>query len=64
MSKLYLFAAVVLFWVALSASLVRVQLATAPTHNRLLPASRAILLRSTALAQAKVTSTITALSYN
>ena len=62
MSKLYFFTAVVLFWVTLSASLMRVQLASSPVYRMRVPTYRPLLIRSTTIAQVKAGST--AISYN
>jgi hypothetical protein len=62
MSKVYIFAAVVLFWVTLSASLLRVQLATSPVYKMSVPTYRSVPIRSTVIAQVKAAS-IT-VSYN
>jgi hypothetical protein len=62
MTKFYIFAAVVLFWVTLSASLMRVQLASSPVYKMRVPTYRAMLIRSTIVAQVK--SATAATSYN
>ena len=62
MSKVYLFAAVVLFWVTRSVALVRVQLATSPVYKMRVPTYRSQPLRSASIAQ--VQSAPTAASYN
>ncbi|UOQ97471.1 hypothetical protein MUN81_19820 [Hymenobacter sp. 5317J-9] len=62
MTKFYLFAAVVLFWVTLSASLMRVQLASSPVYKMRVPTYRSALLRSTMVAQAQ--SVASTASYN
>jgi hypothetical protein len=62
MTKFYIFAAVVLFWVTLSASLMRVQLASSPVYKMRVPTYRSMPIRSTAIAQVQAVSTTT--SYN
>jgi hypothetical protein len=62
MSKVYIFAAVVLFWVALSVSLLRVQLTASSVYKMRVPTYRSVPIQSTTVAQAEtVPSTI---SYN
>ena len=63
MTKFYLFAAVVLFWVTLSASLMRVQLAASPVYKMRVPTYRSTLVRSSAVV-ARVQGAATAASYN
>ena len=62
MSKLYIFAAVILFWVTLSASLMRVQLASSPVYKLRVPTYRSVPMRSTTIAQ--VQSVAGSASYN
>lgn len=62
MSKLYIFAAVFLFWSALAASLMQVQLAASPMHKMRVSTYRSVSVRSTIVAQA--TNTSTAICYN
>lgn len=62
MSKLYIFAAVFLFWTALAASLMQVQLVASPMHKMRVPTYRSMPIRSTVVAQVNTTST--AASYN
>lgn len=59
MSKFYIFAAVVLFWVTLSASLL--QLATSPVYKMRVPTYRSLPMRSTVIAEVQNHS---ATSYN
>ena len=53
MTKIYASVAVVLFWVALSASLLRVQLAASPVYKMRVPTYRTASMRSTVIAQAQ-----------
>lgn len=53
MSKLYISAAVVLFWVTLSVSLMRVQVAASPVYKMRVSALRSMPIRSTVVAQVK-----------
>ena len=62
MSKLYIFAAIVLFWVSLSASLLQVQLVASPVYKLRVPTSRSMPIRSTVIAQVQGATTTT--SYN
>ncbi|GAB2860781.1 hypothetical protein [Hymenobacter ruber] len=62
MSKLYIFAAVFLFWSALAASLMQVQLVASPMHKMRVPTYRSTPIRSTVIAQ--VNTSATAISYN
>jgi hypothetical protein len=62
MSKLYVFAAVFLFWSALAASLMQVQLVASPMHKMRVPTYRSMPIRSTSVAQ--VNAATTAVSYN
>ena len=62
MSKLSIFAAVFLFWTALAASLMQVQLVASPMHKMRVPTYRSMPIRSTIVAQVN-TATATA-SYN
>ena len=62
MNNLYILAAVFLFWSALAASLMQVQLATPSMHKLRVPTYRSMPIRATVIAQV---STITpAASYN
>jgi hypothetical protein len=60
MSKLYIFAAVFLFWTALAASLMQAQLVASPVHKLRVPTYRAMPMRATVIAQV---STATATEY-
>ncbi|MDB5268843.1 MAG: hypothetical protein JWP58_1883 [Hymenobacter sp.] len=62
MSKLYIFAAVFLFWSALAASLMQVQLVASPMHKMRVSAYRSMPIRATAVARVNTTST--AVAYN
>ena len=62
MSKLYIFAAVILFWVTLSTSLLKVQLVASPVYKMRTPAYHSMSTRSTAIAQVKDAPTVA--SYN
>jgi hypothetical protein len=62
MSKLYIFAAVFLFWTVLAASLLQVQLVASPMHKMRVPTYRSVSIRSTIVAQVNPIST--AVSYN
>lgn len=62
MSKLYIFAAVFLFWSALAASLMQVQLLASPVHKMRVPTYRSMPIRATVVAQ--VNTTNSAASYN
>ena len=62
MSKLLIFAAVFLFWTALAASLMQVQLVASPMHKMRVPTYRSMPIRSMAMAQ--VNTTATTASYN
>ena len=57
MSKLYIFAAVFLFWTALAASLMQVQLVASPMHKLRVPTYRSLPIRGTAVAQVNATTT-------
>ena len=62
MSNRYIFVAVFLFWSALAASLLQVQLVASPVHRLRVSAYRSVPVRATAVAQVTV-GAITA-SYN
>jgi hypothetical protein len=62
MSKLYIFAAVFLFWTALTASLMQVQLVASPVHKMRVPTYRSMPIRATVIAQ--VNTPTTTVSYN
>lgn len=62
MSKLYIFAAVFLFWSALAASLMQVELVASPMHKMRVPTYRSMSIRSTVIAQ--VQGVVTATNYN
>ena len=62
MSKLYIFAAVFLFWSTLAASLMQVQLVASPMHKLRVPTSRSMPIRSTVIAQVQGATATT--SYN
>ena len=62
MSKLYIFAAVFLFWSALAASLMQVQLVASPMHKLRVPTYRSVPIRTTVVAQ--VNTIIVAAVYN
>ena len=62
MSKLYIFAAIFLFWSALAASLMQVQLVASPMHKLRVPIYRSMPIRATVIA--RVNNTITTASYN
>ena len=64
MSRFYAFAAIFLFWITLSTSLMRLLLAASPAacKVRAVPAYRSLLLRSTAIARVNVASA--AMNYN
>jgi hypothetical protein len=62
MTKLYIFAAVFLFWTALTASLMQVQLVASPVRKMRVPTYRSMPICATAVAQVNVVST--AASYN
>lgn len=62
MSKLYIFAAVFLFWTALAASLMQVQLVASSMHKMRVPTYRSIPMRATVVAQVQVGETTA--SYN
>lgn len=57
MTNLYIFAAVFLFWAALAASLVNVQLLASPMHKMQVPTYRSVAMRATAVAQVNTTGT-------
>ena len=62
MSKLYIFAAVFLFWTVLAVSLMQVQLAASPMHKMRVPTFRSMPIRATVVAQ--VSPSAAAASYN
>ncbi len=62
MPKLYIFAAVFLFWTALAASLMQVQLVASPMHKMRVPTYHSMPIRPTVMAQAQGVSTTA--SYN
>ena len=62
MSNLYIFAAVFLFWTALAASLMQVQLVASPMHKFRVPTYRSMPIHSTVIAQVQAATTTT--SYN
>ena len=62
MSKLTIFAAVFLFWTALAASLMQVQLVASPVHRMRVPTYRSVPIRAAVMAQLQVATTAT--SYN
>ncbi|MBF9143851.1 hypothetical protein [Hymenobacter properus] len=62
MSKLYIFAAVFLFWSALAASLMQVQLTASPVHKMRVATYRSMSMRATVVAQTNTTATT--VSYN
>ena len=62
MSKVYIFAAIVLFWVSLSASLLRVELVASPVYKMRVSTYRSMPIRSTVIAQ--VQGATTTASYN
>ena len=62
MSKLYIFVAVFLFWSALAASLMQVQLMASPMHKMRVPTYHSVPIGATVVAQVN-TNTTTA-SYN
>lgn len=66
MSKVCILAAIVLFWVSLTASLLQVQLATSPVYKLRVPTHRSSSIRSTLIArvQGATTTTTTTASYN
>ena len=51
MSKLSIFAAVFLFWTALTASLMQVQLVASPMHKMRVPTYRSMPMHTTVIAQ-------------
>ncbi len=51
MSKLSIFAAIFLFWTALAASLMQVQLVASPMHKMRVPTYRSIPVHSTVIAR-------------
>jgi len=59
MSKLYIFAAVFLFWSALAASLMQAQLLASPMHKMRVPTYRSLPIRATVIAQANTAATAT-----
>ena len=54
MSKLSIFAAVFLFWTALAASLMQVQLVVSPVHKMRVPTYRSVRIPSTVIATVQV----------
>ena len=62
MNNLYIFAAVFLFWTALTASLLQVQLAASPVYKMRVPTYRSMPIRSTSIAEVKGAATTA--SYN
>ncbi|MDO7853688.1 hypothetical protein [Hymenobacter convexus] len=62
MTKLYIFAAVFLFWTALAASLMQVQLVASPMHKMRVATYRSMPIRSTVVAQSNTPAT--AVVYN
>jgi hypothetical protein len=64
MFKLYISAAVVLFWVSLSVVVFNVQLAASPVHKMRVSTYHSMPIRSTTIAQVSATSTSTSASYN
>ena len=61
MSKVYIFAAIVLFWISLSASLMQVELAASPVYKLRVPTYRSLPIRSMVIAQVQGAATT---SYN
>jgi hypothetical protein len=64
MSKLYIFAAVFLFWTALAASLLQVQLVASPMHKMRVPTYRSMSMRASSTIVAQANTVSTAVSYN
>ena len=62
MSKLSIFAAVFLFWTALAASIMQVQLVASPVHKMRVPTYRSMRIHSTVIAKVKVG--VATISYN
>jgi len=62
MSKLYTFAAVFLFWTALAASLMQVQLVASPMHKMRVPTCRSMPMHATLIAEVQAGTTTA--SYN
>ncbi|MCI1189310.1 hypothetical protein MON38_17945 [Hymenobacter sp. DH14] len=62
MSKLYILAAVFLFWSALAASLMQAQLVASPMHKMRVPTYRSLPIRATVIAKSNAAATAT--SYN
>ena len=62
MSKLFIFATVFLFWTALAASLMQVQLVASPVHKMRVPTYRSMRIHSTVIAEVKAGATTA--SYN
>ena len=60
MSKLYIFVAVFLFWTALAASLMQVQLVASPVHKMRVPTYRSVPVHATIIAQEGVSTTTAA----
>ena len=62
MSNLSIFAAVFLFWTAVAASLMQVQLVASPVHKMRVPTYRSMRIHSTVIAKVKVG--VATVSYN
>ena len=62
MSNLSIFTAVFLFWTALAASLMQVQLVASPVHKMRVPTYRSMRIHSTVIAEIKAGNAIA--SYN
>ncbi len=62
MSNLYIFAAVFLFWTALTASLMQVQLVASPVHKMRVPTYRSMPMHAAVIAQVQAGATTR--SYN
>ncbi|MFD2717961.1 hypothetical protein ACFST9_04495 [Hymenobacter monticola] len=62
MTKLYIFAAVFLFWSALAASLMQVQLVASSMHKMRVPTYRSMSMRATVVAQTNTPATT--IAYN
>ena len=62
MSNLSIFAAVFLFWTALAASLMQVQLVASPVHKMRVPTYRSMRMHSATIA--KVKASVAIVSYN
>ena len=63
MSKLSVFAAVFLFWTALAASLMQVQLVASPMHKMRVPTYRAVRIHSTTIANVQAAPVLTSCNY-